>query len=124
MSRHPKADLYRAEREKGKTYREIAEMYGVTSQAVSIACGNQKGYQFRAWTVDRCVYPNLRNWLNENRVSLKEFIRRMDCLPSGTTEAKLRSYLNGKAYPRKKVIDRMLAITGLTYEQLWEVDDG
>ena len=123
MAEHPRTDLYRSERDKGKTYREIAEMYGVTYQAVAICCGRSKDGKFRAWTKDRCIYPNLRNWMNENRVSLKEFVRRMD-KTSGKSEAVLRSYLNGTTYPPKKTIDLMLEVTGLTYEQMWEVDDG
>ena len=124
MSKHPKADLYRSEREKGKTYREIAEQYGVTFQAVACACGNSHDSKFRAWTEERCVYPNLRNWLNENKVSMNEFIRRMDALPGGNRVTAYRNYLNGKTYPQKRVIDKMLEVTGLTYEQLWEEDDG
>lgn len=119
---HPRADLYRSEREKGKTYREIAEMYGVSFQAVACACGKQKDYQFRAWTKERCIYPNLRNWLNENKISCKEFVRRMGQVPSGGSDYSFRNYLSGEAYPQKRTIDKMLEVTGLTYEQLWEVD--
>ena len=67
MSRHPKADLYMAEREKGKTYREIAKMYGVTYQAVELAniqrmLGNQQMLeQYRS--VAKCTerYTDARN---------------------------------------------------------------
>lgn len=124
MRKHPKRDLYRAERDKGKTYREIAEMYGVTYQAVCNACGKQNYDRFRAWTKDRCIYPNLRNWLNENRVSAKEFLRRMDLTSGGNTELAFRTYFKGENYPKKQTIDKMLAVTGLTYEQMWEADDG
>jgi hypothetical protein len=124
MAKHSRTDLYRVERDKGKTYREIAEMYCITYQAVTIACAKAQDSKFRAWTKDRCIYPNLRNWLNENRVSMKEFKRRMDNFPVGNAEGVLRAYFRGEAYPQKKTIDKMLEVTGLTYEKFWEVDDG
>lgn len=34
-SRHPKTDLYLAERAKGLTYTEIGKMFGVSYQAVA-----------------------------------------------------------------------------------------
>jgi transcriptional regulator with XRE-family HTH domain len=120
---HPKADLYMAERAKGKTYREIAEQYGVTRQAIADACGKYEEGKFKPWTEERCIYPNLRKWLNENKVSMKEFIRRAGNIPGGNTDSLFRNYFKGKNEPRKGVIDKMLEVTGLTYEQLWEVDD-
>ena len=124
MSKHPKADLYRAEREKGMTYAEIAKKYGVSRQAVQFACCKSDDSKFRGWTEERCIYPNLRKWLNDNRVSLFEFIRRMDLVPCYKTSGRFGCYFKGRCYPRKDVIDKMLEVTGLTYEQLWEVDDG
>lgn len=119
MSRHPKADIYRREREKGLTYRQIAEKYGVSFQCVASCCGKQNDAFFRAWTEDRCIWPNLRNWLNENRVTLKEFVRRMGDIPSSNVGCRVRGYFRGECYPQKGTIDKMLQVTGLTYEQLW-----
>lgn len=123
MRKHPRADLYRAERLKGLTYLEIANKYGVSFQAVASSCGSQKDGSFKAWTKERCIYPNLRNWLNENKVSMKEFVRRMDCIPSGNVEGMFREYFNGKYYPKKGTIDKMLKVTGLTYEELWATEE-
>ena len=124
MSRHPKADIYLAERAKGKTYREIAEQYGVSFQCVAIVCGKQDNARFRGWTAERCVYPNVRNWMNENKVSLKEFVRRMGEIPSSKSVACYSAYFKGSCYPSKAKIDKMLAVTGLTYEKFWEEDNG
>lgn len=121
---HSRAELYRSERAKGKTYQEIAEMYGVTHQRVAQVCCRQKDSQFRPFTKERCIYVNLRNYLNENRISLSELIRRCNNTPNGMTLGRYGQYLRGESYPNKQTIDKILAATGLTYEQLWEVDDG
>lgn len=118
-SRHPRADLYRAEREKGRTYAEIARMYGVSKQRVAAACGKQDTSKFREITPKGCVYPNLRDWMNRHKVSRKEFLRRMGLTTNGGNEQIFRNYLQGKSNPGKSYIDRMLRVTGLTYEKLF-----
>lgn len=123
MSRHPKADLYRKDREAGLTYQQIGDKYGVTAQAVANVCSKTDGDQFRGWTKRQCIYPNLRRWLNENRVNMAEFLRRLDLIPTNGMQDRYRSYFRGMTYPKKQQIDRMLAVTGLTYEKLWEVEE-
>ena len=119
MSRHPKADLYRTDRGNGMTLREIAEKYGVSKQAVAQACGSHNVSFFKKFDEERCVYPNLRKWLNENKVSVKEFLRRSGLTSSGTISKRYAMYFRGQVYPTKLVIDKMLAVTGLTYEELF-----
>ena len=128
MGNHPRADLYLAEREKGLTYREIAKKFGVSFQCVAQACGRTKAGQFRPFTEEKCVYPNLRNWLNENKVSRNEFIRRLGWIPDSPNSGLVGNYFLGNKYPQKRIIDKMLQVTGLTYEELWyreeEKEDG
>lgn len=122
MSRHPRMDLYAEERAKGMTYKAIAGKHGVSKQAVADALGKSDEAKFRAWTEDRCIYPNLRNWLNENKVSMREFIRRAGLIPYGNNMSQYSAYFRGKQYPQKATIDKILKVTGLTYEKLWEVE--
>lgn len=35
---------------------------------------------------------------------------------------RLNSYITGNSYPRKPYIDKMLAVTGMTYETLFYVE--
>ena len=104
-----KSEIYRAERATGKTYRKIAELYGVSYQNVQQAC---------AWKPSEygsCIYPQIKKWMNDNRVKLPEMAKRMY-----VTDSSLRSALNGSASLKKEYIDALLALTGMTYEELFK----
>lgn len=122
-----RASLYISERNAGMKYKEIAEKYGVTYQAVAQACA-QKGSdaKFRSYTEKEVVYPYLRQWLNENKVSRSEFMRRLGSSPSGRERGYITHWFRGTYAPTKKIIDKMLAATGLKYEQLFatEIEEG
>lgn len=120
---HPRAELYLAERAKGLTHREIAEKYGVSHQAVAQACARHKPSLFKPYTAKEVVYPNLRRWLNDNKVSRNEFARRLGNAPYGANSSHLSCWLRGINYPTKLNIDRLLAVTGLTYEELWRQEE-
>ena len=112
-------------REQGLKYREIAEKFGCSKQYVAVVCGKCDPAHF-VYIGKECVYPNLRKWMNENKVSRNEFVRRMGYAPSGRSADSFRAYIRGDAQPRKPYIDKMLEVTGLTYETLFytEVEDG
>ncbi len=114
--------IYREEREKGLTYREIADKYNVTWQNVQRACGKVNAQLFRVVTAEKCIYPNLRKWMNLNKVGNSELLRRMDMLPGGTNQSRLRELLKGTYQPRKPMIDKLIVITGMPYEKLFEVE--
>lgn len=119
-SRHPKADLYLADRAKGLTYNEIAAKYGVSRQRVAQACATYNPSHFKPYTAEEVAYPNLRQWLNENKVSRTEFARRLGNLPSPRCSYHISNWFSGKCSPTKNTIDRMIAVTGLSYEKLFE----
>lgn len=121
-SKHPRTDLYIAERDKGLSHQEIADKYGVSRQTVSQACAKHSPGHFKPYTPKQVVYPNLRRWLNENKVSRSEFARRLGNIGYGNSYCTLSGWLRGDHFPHKQVIDKILAVTGLTYEELWEVD--
>jgi hypothetical protein len=111
-----------ADREAGMKYREIAEKHGVSYQRVAHICGKNNPHYFRFITEKTCTYPALRHWMNENKVSRAELLRRMYGHYEPTTSVRFRDVLNGKADPTKRTIDRLLNVTGMTYEQLFYMD--
>ena len=117
-----KFELYRQERKEGLTYREIAEKYGVSYQVVAQACGKHQPNRFRFWTKESCVYPNVRKWLNENKITSRELMRRLDWEACGNNYIYVGDWLRGRCYPQKQVIDKFLSVTGLTYEKFFETE--
>ena len=119
-----KFEIYREERSKGLTYREIAAKYGVSRQVVAQACGRYQPARFQYVTETGCVYVNLRNWMNANKVNKSELLRRMGLETLPVNIARWSSYLSGRVDPPKKCIDMLIAATGLSYEELFYMEEG
>ena len=116
-----RSDEYRELREQGLTYREIAARYGISYQAVAQVCAKSNICQFKPIWPKSCVYPGLRNWMNRNHVSRAELYRRMhDGSPCiGKAPYIIRDRMTGKSPWRMDEIERLLDITGMTYERLF-----
>lgn len=112
-------------REQGLKHREIAERFGVSRQYVAMVCGKCDPAYFIP-VDDKCIYPNLRDWMNKNKVSRNKFVRRMGLTTGPGNIDRFSAYIRGINQPRKPYIDKMLKVTGMTYETLFytEVDDG
>ena len=109
-------------RDQGLKHREIAERFGVSPQYVSAVCASYNPAQYRV-VDENCVYPNLRKWMNDNKVSRNELLRRMGITVHPNNSGRLSSYMRGQCEPRKDFIDRMLKATGMTYEKLFYRED-
>ena len=105
-------------RDQGYTLKQIAMLLDI-SRARAGQLVAQQG-KFTAITDEHCPFVNLRSWMNKNRVSRAEFIRRMGYLNSPTTITRFSCILRGEHQPRKDFIDKMLDVTGMTYEELFE----
>ena len=115
-----KADVYESMRADGMTYQEIAKACGCSYQNVSQTLARFKKSQFRPIGKSRCCWDGLRKWMNENRVSNAELIRRkFGRNHTGTEAEKLRLQLRGKRPLKKDDIDFLRGLTGLSYEQLF-----
>lgn len=123
MKRSERAAQYIELRDQGMTYAEIAKICGVSYQAVAMCIGKWSPGHFKPLTKEAVVYPNLRLWMNENEITRNEFIRRMNLAISGGNSERFSSYFKGKCDPPKKTIDKMLQVTGMTYEELFYRED-
>ena len=116
-----RTELYRELRAQGMTYRAIAKECGVSYQAVAQVCAKRKDTRFRKISQKTCVYPALREWMNNNLVSRAELYRMMHdghpCI--GRAPYVINERLSGKTLWRIDEIDRLLDITGMTYEELF-----
>ena len=102
------------------TYREIAEECGCSYQNVAKALASRNVVRFRHFTENACVYPALRKWLNDNRVSIEELLRRVyGHNIGGTTRKRYTDVFRGHAELKKRDIDNLLRVTGMTYEELF-----
>lgn len=110
-----------AMRFQGLTYQKIADEFGVSKQYVAKVCGNCCPPNFRGID-EKCIYPNLKKWMNDNYISRAEFLRRMGISAHTSNYQRFTAVMRGETQPKKDYIDKMLAVTGLTYEILFEVD--
>ena len=110
-------EAYRAERDKGKTYREIAAQFGVTYQAVYSAIGPPGYREWHPITETQCIYKGWRDWMNANNINVPRLTRMMDRTPAAETTKRIRSFMCGRVDPPKRTIDMILHLSGLTYEE-------
>lgn len=113
--------LYRAERDKGLTYQEIADKYGVSKSNVQKACAEFNPSYFKFHKEKTIIYPTLRKWMNDKKISISELVRRLGYECCARTRCSIARVLSGVGNPRKELIDKLIAVTGMTYEELFKV---
>ena len=116
-----KKAIARALRDQGFTYQQIADHIGVSRQRVAQICGRQSDPQFRVIS-ESCIYKNIRWWMNLHKVSRNEFVRRMGLTADAENSLRLSRVLRGEDMPRKDYIDRMMDVTGMTYEVMFATE--
>lgn len=102
----------------GMSYQKIADKYGLSHQRVQQIIGSSNEKLFRGFTKERCIYSGLRKWLNDNKVSACELTRRLYDNSNPVNTARTIKRLNGTNELTKTYIDKLLKITGLTYEEM------
>ena len=105
--------------EQGLTMREIAGQVGVTRQYVSSCLCGTGLHDFIRLREEDCIYPNLRKWWNEHRMTLPRFFEAMGMRYHNNSINRLHIYMRGDGNPRKDFIDKLIAATGLPYETLF-----
>lgn len=107
-------------RDKGYTHREIAILYDISEQRVVWWLGKGDERYFKPITEKQCVFVGIRDWLNQNKVSITEFVRRVYGVYHTERRKSLLKHLTKKFDMKKQMIDRVLEITGLTYEEAFK----
>lgn len=79
-------------------------------------CSKELSYvpyvEFGGNEVQVMKYPSIKKYMTDHNLSLREFARQCD-MPSST----MCRLLNGQTEPSKSTIDKILTVTGLSYEQ-------
>lgn len=125
-TQYERAAQFEALRNEGLTYQEIASRAGVSRAYVNLVLSNYKKSQFRGISQKQCVHDGLREWMNENKCSVNELLRRAYGFnPGGTQKQGWFAKLRGETHLKKPDIDRLIDVTGMSYEELFrEVANG
>ena len=118
MTIDQKVEAYRMRLE-GATLQSIADKFGVSLERVRQIIPPIEG---KTWSKDstwsRCVYPGIGQWLYENRCTYAKLAELVG-VPQGT----MSRWMNGVHKPSKPTIDKILKVTGMTYEQAFGEGD-
>ena len=108
----------------GKTYQEIGDTFGISRQRVFQIIGSSDVRYFHRIGLKSCIYKGIRKYMNDNMISMTEMTRRLyDGVYSPLNFRRTRDRLNGNMQITKQYIDKILALTGLTYEVAFELEN-
>ncbi len=111
MTNQDKVAAY-AMRLEGASLQECADRFGVTRECIrQITPPVQARARSRGKCFEDCAFPNLAKWLCENRYSYNSFAK-LACI----SPVSMKKALNGATSVTKRVIDRILEVTGMSYE--------
>ena len=123
---HETRDAARELRMQGLTFAEIGKRLGVSRQRAAQCCAGMNR-EATAWAcrikdLDCIVYPNLKKWMLENRVSIPEMMRRIGMDTASGNAKHFKNRLKGRTQLPITEIKKILAVTGGTFEQMFEND--
>lgn len=97
---------------RGFTMQECADRFGVTREYIrQLVPATQNRCHRKIW-YEECIFPNIANWLYDNRYTYNRF-----GLACGTNGMSMRRYLIGEVSIPRERINRILDVTGMTYEE-------
>ena len=102
--------------QKGATFEEIGKAYNISRQRVAQIIGGRMKPHFTPIAPNKCIYPNVRKWMNDNRISKAELTRRLYGNTGSDNQHRVRMVLLGERKDMlKSTLDKYLEVTGLTY---------
>lgn len=113
-------------RRQGMTYKQIGDHFGVSWQAVHFKLVHCERARKSGNYIEKIPYKGLYDFLiKHDRVSISQLAMVVFKSQNKAATERMRSLCNGcGAHVSKKGIDRLLAYTGMTYEQLFELRRG
>ena len=109
-------------RDEGYSYAKIAKESNISRQRVfQLIGGAQKNKTPKPLHKTECIYPNLRQYMNKNHISRMSLVRKIYGETNSRLYNRVNRFLNGDSnkYIDKFMLDGILRVTGLTYEQLF-----
>lgn len=107
-------------RRKGMTYQEIADSMGVSKAYVAVLLDKTvKTSNFRIWPIELSPYPVLTQWMNDNQMTRQELAEKLGYSPSTSSCYIITKIMKTDKFTKKE-IDKLLELTGMTYEELFK----
>lgn len=105
----------KALREQGHTLQEIADMDGVSKQAVHtmLRSGEDRVY---AKSLRRIVYPRIYAWMREQHMNIAKLNRAIGIKATSASHNRMSNFLSGRSF-HKDLVDGILRVSGMTYEE-------
>lgn len=117
MTNEEKVKAY-AMRLDGATLQEVADALGVSREYIRQITPPVETHGRRRSSYDGCIFPNIANWLYDNRYSYNRFAK----LVASNSMSVYRALVGQTDMP-KKLIDKILDATGMTYEEAFAKDN-
>jgi hypothetical protein len=104
----------------GKTLAEVGREFGISKQRVfRIIGGTDRHRRVTDEQLAKIKYIGLRNWMKENNVSLMGLTRLLYDNTEAENWSRTRNRIYGRTDMGKRFIDKLITITGLSYEVLF-----
>lgn len=102
----------------GNSVRDAAEKFGVSHQRIYKKF-DTLGFDFKCNKNYRVAsrYPNIAKWLNDHKYNERNLAEK-----AGVSYSTINKFLNGKQNLRRSNIQKILYVTGLTYEEAFATE--
>lgn len=103
---------------RGMTLQQIADEIGVSRQRAAQLTGAVR--PMREWNKTYSVYQGIDNWMKYNRVTYVMLGDMLGYAPGASSSGNLARRLMGEVMLSKDLIDDILEVTGMTYEEAFK----
>lgn len=113
----------------GVTFTDVAKHFGVSKQRIHQMLGKQKLSCVVRGTKGM-IYPNLKRWMIENEVTYKDLLERMGLSSCNVANTRLSKQLKKHEGEKESIglridqIRKILEITGMSFEECFELEKG